>query len=360
EQELRKEYKNYANNKNTEEIKKETQYRNILLIGRTGNGKSTLANVLVNKEGEFEEFFKEGHGSASETRKISDKVFEVDGVKYRIIDTPGLGDTKLTKIETLQEIAKVYDKVKDGLSQILFVNNGKFTPEEIETYNILKEILFDENITKYTTIVRTNFDSFDDERKCKEDIQSLLLENNKTITEMIESCSERITHINNPPINISGNNARVVGAQISINKEVREMSREKLLKRLVECDKIYKPESIEILNRIELKERPVDETDKEEKIYGVLPYVAPEVLQTKNEIKGKKDTEFYRQYQEIEELTPQSNVVLDYQVNSPATYTSQLLDTGDLPEPQNSQEINDQFYELYSQYGFDLEEKAED
>jgi len=179
----------------------------------------------------------------------------VDGVKYRIIDTPGLGDTKLTKIETLQEIAKVYDKVKDGLSQILFVNNGKFTPEEIETYNILKEILFDENITKYTTIVRTNFDSFDDERKCKEDIQSLLLENNKTITEMIESCSERITHINNPPINISGNNARVVGAQISINKEVREMSREKLLKRLVECDKIYKPESIEILNRIELKER---------------------------------------------------------------------------------------------------------
>jgi len=27
--------------------------------------------------------------------------------------------------------------------------------------------------------------------------------------------------------------------------------------------------------------RPVDETDKEEKIYGVLPYVAPEVLQTK-------------------------------------------------------------------------------
>jgi len=80
-----------------------------------------------------------------------------------------------------------------------------------------------------------------------------------------------------------------------------------------------------------------------------------------NEIKGKKDTEFYRQYQDIEELTSRpNNVVLDYQVDSQAIYTSRLLDTGDLPEPQNSQEINEQFYELYSQYGFGLEENDED
>ncbi|RHZ35747.1 protein kinase [endosymbiont GvMRE of Glomus versiforme] len=675
EQELRKKYKSYGNNKETEEIKQEIQYRNILLIGRTGNGKSALANVLANKEGEFEEFFKEGRGSTSETRKINDKLFEINGIKYRIIDTPGLGDTKLTKIQTLQEIAKVYDKVKDGLSQILFVNNGKFTPEEVDTYNTLKEILFDENITKYTTIMRTNFAYFEDKTECENDIHALLTENNKAIVEMIESCDKRIIHVDNPPLNIIGKRSR---EQNNLNKEIRSDSRKILINHLAKCDKIYKPESIEILNKIELKERykafglceecsqtntwyrwckscsarhfteefenwsggnsavdnfiqwyqlnainkygvlewipyekfrdieylaeggfgkiykvaewvdrqisywnmkdndwerdkfypdgvilkiltnsqnitddflrevayyklfkdeydgvvkcfgisqdpqtsdyimvmdyikngdlrkyltnyykkldfynklgqsyhlakglnnihrqglvhrdfhpgnilisnsdvclitdlglcrPVDEKDKEEKVYGVLPYVAPEVLQSKahtqaadiyswgivvyelfagrapyheradgqlalkicqglrpnfanvrmpklleslirqcwdadpskrptanklfkiiniwlNEIKSKKDTEFYRQYQDVEELTSRPNRVLDYQTDSQAIYTSRLLDTDNLPEPQNSQEINKQFYELYtSQYDFNLEEKVED
>ena len=80
-----------------------------------------------------------------------------------------------------------------------------------------------------------------------------------------------------------------------------------------------------------------------------------------NEIKGKKDTEFYRQYQEIEELTSQPNLARDYHADPQTIYTSRLLDTDNLPEPQNSQEINDKFYDLYtSQYEFSLEEEIED
>jgi serine/threonine protein kinase len=84
-----------------------------------------------------------------------------------------------------------------------------------------------------------------------------------------------------------------------------------------------------------------------------------------NEIKGKKDTEFYHQYQDIEELTSQPNLTRDYHLDSQAIYTSRLLDTDNLPEPQNSQEINDRFYELYTttqttQFDLNLEEKIED
>ena len=37
-------------------------------------------------------------------------------------------------------------------------------------------------------------------------------------------------------------------------------------------------------------------------------------------------------------------VVLDYKTHPSAFYTSRLLDFKNLPEPQNSKEINEQFY----------------
>jgi GTP-binding protein EngB required for normal cell division len=240
---LRKKYKDHISN-----------HKNILLIGRTGNGKSTLANVIINKNDNFEEIFRESGGSTSKTREIKEEVFETNKIKCRVIDTPGLGDTSLSRVKTLQEIAKVYDKVKNGLSQILFVSSGRFTPEETETYNLLKEILFDEDITKYTTIIRTKFDNFEDEEECKKDVKSLFAEKNKAITEMLESCNKKIIHVDNPPINIVGNERRTK-ARIVLNKESRNLSRKKLLKCLEGCDEIYIPESIEILNKIELKEK---------------------------------------------------------------------------------------------------------
>src|SRR4051812_21778767 len=53
---------------------------NILLIGRSGNGKSTLANVITGTNE-----FKESKLSVSQTRNIQSKEFEVNGVKYQII-----------------------------------------------------------------------------------------------------------------------------------------------------------------------------------------------------------------------------------------------------------------------------------
>jgi hypothetical protein len=81
-----------------------------------------------------------------------------------------------------------------------------------------------------------------------------------------------------------------------------------------------------------------------------------------NDVYAEIDTKFFLQYKKIGGLNqtslPDSKSL---KTNSRAIYTSRLLDFKNLPEPQNSQEINDRFYDLYtSQYEFSLEEEIED
>ncbi|CAG8810092.1 5857_t:CDS:1 [Cetraspora pellucida] len=236
--------------------------RNILLIGRTGQGKSSLANTIVNDEksfdngNEFNEIFKESDKTLSQTKKIQEEIFTIErkikgkmeNLKYRIIDTVGIGDTSLSQRAVLVEIAKGCKKVKKGINQILFVCGERLTPEEILAYDILRNILFDQmidkDITKYTTIVRTKFYNFENEEECENDVQSLLKESNRVIVEVIESCDKRIVHVDVPPINIKGEGKQ---NQINTNKEIRKEARKKLLNHLATCRDVYIPES---LNRI--------------------------------------------------------------------------------------------------------------
>jgi len=80
------------------------EIRNILMFGKTGNGKSTLANVLINEfkdKESFREMFKESEGSVSETRDCQVESFSVGQITYRVIDVIGIGDTKLSAVDVL-------------------------------------------------------------------------------------------------------------------------------------------------------------------------------------------------------------------------------------------------------------------
>src|ERR1043165_2095269 len=143
----------------------------IILIGKTGSGKSTLANVI---SGTNE--FKESKGSISETKEIQKEEFIDSNISYAVIDTVGIGDTKLKKEEVLDKIAEAVYLAREGVSQILFVTNGRFDQYEMATYNLLRTIIFDEHITNHTTIVRTKFESFEDEEECQADVERMLCE----------------------------------------------------------------------------------------------------------------------------------------------------------------------------------------
>ncbi|RIA84147.1 hypothetical protein C1645_832733 [Glomus cerebriforme] len=132
------------------------------IIEQSRNEKSILANVLSGTEK-----FKESSS----------------GNKFRVIDTIGFSDTSLNHKEVLTEIAKGCTILKDGLYQIFFIIGSKFDKEEIESYNLLKEVIFGSEIVKYITIVCTKFPKFKEEA-CIEEKNKLCSEN-KELAELV-------------------------------------------------------------------------------------------------------------------------------------------------------------------------------
>lgn len=252
--------------------------RKILLIGQSGKGKSTLANVLTQTSN-----FRESSGSVSETRKVQSEQFQDDEIDYSIIDTPSIGDTKMSDHEVLDIIAKAVYLVKDGLNQVLFVINDRFDQYEMATYNLLRTIIFDGEITKHTTIIRTHFKDFRKVAKCQEDIDSMIREAKEkegnlkesltekesqkrdlaesderlikineeidkfkrkldatNLAEIITSCQRRFVHVDNPSLDLRGEDSE---KEIKLNTKKRDKSREILLNHLTShCQgSAYKP-----------------------------------------------------------------------------------------------------------------------
>lgn len=119
---------------------KTTETRNVIVVGKTGSGKSTVANHIL---GTVNDKFKVSGAPSSVTSKAMPKnsEFEYDNVRYRltVIDTIGLFDTdnfsdkqilKNTK-ETIKEFVK-------GLHLIVFVvKEGRFTDDEKKTFDLI-------------------------------------------------------------------------------------------------------------------------------------------------------------------------------------------------------------------------------
>lgn len=213
--------------------------KNILLIGRTGSGKSTLANILVNQVNEegkftdFQEIFKEGAGSTSQTRDIQEEKATINNVEYNIIDTIGIGDTN-SKLDPQKVLAELKEKLQKlgELTQIFFVFKDKFSPEDVQAYKNLCQDIFnnDKEIYKFITVVRTRFDNFEDEEGCKEDKERIINEGGE-VGKIISACQELI-HVNNPSLSIA--------KKKEANLEERSESRKKLVEYLATCEETYK------------------------------------------------------------------------------------------------------------------------
>src|SRR5438128_11748451 len=99
--------------------------------------------------------------------------------------------------EVLNIIAKAVYLVRDGLNQVFFVTSGRFDQYEIATYNLLRTIIFDQDITKYTTIIRTNFADFRSKERCRKDLDSLVKYGKDQKTELEQKISAKEKEMEN-------------------------------------------------------------------------------------------------------------------------------------------------------------------